>query len=1054
VRTLWCAITLSLPASGLGAAQSGAPLGVAPGARDAFAEIGDRCPTFSWAALPLAAGYELRVYAVDDLQRPGVEPAVLEQLPAGASSWTPAAEQCLERGERYAWALRTIGEGRETEWSEPLFLQVVAAPDELARMLEELGEVGRERLRRALLVTDGAHEQPEEPDRARADEKTDDPVSKRVAPRKVAASLAGAITGLRAHLAATSGQTYGVLGVVASPDGAGVRADNDGGGPDLVLGGAPVAALSETGLSRESASDVTFELSNPGAGSMTLLVDGAEVLTTASGGGDADTLDELDSAQFLRSDADDAMAAMLSLTGTGDFTLNIGASSHVNLGSSTRVYKDEALFLHDVGARNVGLGRVALVNVSSGAANTAIGYHAAYNDTVGSNNTAVGDRALFANTSGAYNTALGSQALRSNVDGIRNTATGFQALQLNTTGDNNTATGYAALAANTAGNFNTAMGVQALQANGTGSSNTAVGQSALRSNTSGQGNTAVGFLGLFANTTGADNTAVGRAALTAATASGNTAVGAYALDANTSGAGNTAVGSQALGSVTTVGGLTAVGSRALEDNTSGTENTAVGFFALASNGVGSDNTAVGHFSLLLNAGGEGNTAVGSSALLVNATGNQNTAVGWQALDSNTSASGNTALGALSLGATTVGGDNTAAGWAALFANTSGQGNTAVGSRALDANTTGNYGTAVGANALTKNTTATYNTAVGMNALADATTGGKNTAVGAVALTLNTTGHENTAIGFRAMSGNTTGYDNTAIGYNALQSVSADYDNVALGSGAMRFKTGDRNVAVGTVAFDTSGTGSHNTALGFGALRSGDGDRNVAVGSRAMWQAGPGSGNIAIGYEAGFFVEGSNNIRIGSKGIFGDSHDGRIEIGTAGTHEDVFIHGIWDEDDAIQFDTADVIVNELGELGITTSSRRFKEEIADLGAMSERILDLRPVSFRYKQRPDGDDDRRRPVEYGLIAEEVAETFPELVIRGRDGQPLTVKYRLLVPLLLGELQRQERELEAQGARIAALEELVAKLDEALPSIGDPPGISPSIAPAAGDNCHLER
>jgi len=52
--------------------------------------------------------------------------------------------------------------------------------------------------------------------------------------------------------------------------------------------------------------------------------------------------------------------------------------------------------------------------------------------------------------------------------------------------------------------------------------------------------------------------------------------------------------------------------------------------------------------------------------------------------------------------------------------------------------------------------------------------------------------------------------------------------------------------------------------------------------------------------------------------------------------------------------------------------------------------------------------RAPIEYGLIAEEVAEVFPELVVYGDDGQPLTVRYHLLTPLLLAEVQRLRREL----------------------------------------------
>jgi hypothetical protein len=63
-----------------------------------------------------------------------------------------------------------------------------------------------------------------------------------------------------------------------------------------------------------------------------------------------------------------------------------------------------------------------------------------------------------------------------------------------------------------------------------------------------------------------------------------------------------------------------------------------------------------------------------------------------------------------------------------------------------------------------------------------------------------------------------------------------------------------------------------------------------------------------------------------------------------------------------------------------------------------------------------------IQYGLIAEEVAEVMPDLVARSADGQIETVKYPLLDPLLLNELQK-------QAATIRALEERLARLEAAL-------------------------
>src|SRR6185295_6406764 len=93
----------------------------------------------------------------------------------------------------------------------------------------------------------------------------------------------------------------------------------------------------------------------------------------------------------------------------------------------------------------------------------------------------------------------------------------------------------------------------------------------------------------------------------------------------------------------------------------------------------------------------------------------------------------------------------------------------------------------------------------------------------------------------------------------------------------------------------------------------------------------------------------------------------------------------------------------GQLGIATSSSRYKQDIAPMGSRSEKVLDLRPVTFAYK------DDAQRGTHYGLIAEEVATVLPELVTRTAAGEVQTVRYQELIPMLLNELQRQQQEFQ---------------------------------------------
>ncbi len=102
----------------------------------------------------------------------------------------------------------------------------------------------------------------------------------------------------------------------------------------------------------------------------------------------------------------------------------------------------------------------------------------------------------------------------------------------------------------------------------------------------------------------------------------------------------------------------------------------------------------------------------------------------------------------------------------------------------------------------------------------------------------------------------------------------------------------------------------------------------------------------------------------------------------------------------------VLINSASQLGTINSSRRYKEDIDDMARASDNLLSLRPVTFRYQKAfEDGD----RPIQYGLITEEVAEVFPALVAYSEDGEPETIKYHLLVMLLLNELQKQRSEIQ---------------------------------------------
>jgi trimeric autotransporter adhesin len=122
----------------------------------------------------------------------------------------------------------------------------------------------------------------------------------------------------------------------------------------------------------------------------------------------------------------------------------------------------------------------------------------------------------------------------------------------------------------------------------------------------------------------------------------------------------------------------------------------------------------------------------------------------------------------------------------------------------------------------------------------------------------------------------------------------------------------------------------------------------------------------------------------------------------------------------------VYVNANGQLGTQTSSLRFKEQVRDMGESSNALMKLRPVTFLYKpEYANGE----RTLQYGLIAEEVAGVYPELVANDKDGQPYSVRYQYITTMLLNEVQKQYHRAEAEAKVITAQEERIEQLEQRL-------------------------
>lgn len=241
-----------------------------------------------------------------------------------------------------------------------------------------------------------------------------------------------------------------------------------------------------------------------------------------------------------------------------------------------------------------------------------------------------------------------------------------------------------------------------------------------------------------------------------------------------------------------------------------------------------------------------------------------------------------------------------------------------------------------------------------------------------------------------------------------------------------------NTAYGNGALSAASLGRLNSAFGWRALNAllplggstgSEGNAaNTAVGAAAGLRLTNGARNVLVGASAGeHLVNGTANVYVGFVGSAAvpglDTESQTIRIGdTAQTR--AFVGGVSGVTTGLN-DAVPVVVDSNGQLGTVVSTARAKDDITSLGDAATWIQRLRPVKFRYLQ-PFADGSR--PLQIGLIAEEVEAVAPDLVAHDAAGRPATVKYHVLPSLLLAEVQRLERERAALAEQLAALKAFV--------------------------------
>jgi Chaperone of endosialidase len=269
---------------------------------------------------------------------------------------------------------------------------------------------------------------------------------------------------------------------------------------------------------------------------------------------------------------------------------------------------------------------------------------------------------------------------------------------------------------------------------------------------------------------------------------------------------------------------------------------------------------------------------------------------------------------------------------------------------------------------------------------------------------------NTAEGQNALFSMTSGGYNTAVGFFSLRSVTTGSFNSGVGAGTLLANSGDQNTATGAGALLSNTIGTQNTATGaFAMFNNTTGAGNTALGDFALSNNTTGLVNTALGFGAGSGVTTANEV---------------IAIGANGGNVDnsCFIGHIRDVATANN-NAIPVLIDSAGQLGTMSSSRRFKHEIKPIDKASEAILALRPVTFHYKS-----DATNRP-EFGLIAEEVAEVNPDLVVRDEDGETYTVRYDAVNAMLLNEFLKEHRRVQELESTLARQETSAARQQAAI-------------------------
>ncbi|PWK18565.1 tail fiber domain-containing protein [Xanthomarina spongicola] len=272
-----------------------------------------------------------------------------------------------------------------------------------------------------------------------------------------------------------------------------------------------------------------------------------------------------------------------------------------------------------------------------------------------------------------------------------------------------------------------------------------------------------------------------------------------------------------------------------------------------------------------------------------------------------------------------------------------------------------------------------------------------------------------AIGKNARA--TSGFS-TSVGYDSgagLRSVSFGYNSQSGGDGtAIGNNTQAGDFGATAIGYDASANEEYSIAIGYNSEAKDFG--SIAIGPSAVAN---GVYATSIGRaQANSF--GSTALGVGNVG-FGDlwewiPEDPILEVGIGGGSNALTI--LKNGKVGIGTHTPSVELDVIGSIQYTgtiadVSDERLKENIQDIENALIRVQKINGYSYNMIN------DKERTIEYGVIAQEVQNVFPEIVVVvDPDKGHLGVSYIQLIPILLEALKEQQEIIEHQNNKINTL------------------------------------